>query len=119
MTAMRAPPFDAAQRVAREDKAYSPGAEERPSASPPRPPSVNPHEPPPRPPCSVETQFEARVGETNTLAMPAAAPPLPPKRAPSPPAPPVTVTIWLKVTCVALNLPSLFPKVTTPVAFPP
>src|SRR5437773_1714153 len=43
-----------------------------PSASPPRPPSVRSSASPPRPPCIVVTQFEEKLGETNTPAIPAA-----------------------------------------------
>src|SRR2546422_1634106 len=114
-----APPFVTPETVSSSERPFITSPEIIPSASPPRPPSVRSNASPPRPPCNVVTQFEEKLGETNTPAIPAAAPPFPPNRVPIPPAPPVTVSSWLKLVCVLLNEPSLFPKKTTPVALPP
>src|SRR2546427_77795 len=89
------------------------------TAPPPRPPFDPMGEPPPRPPCIAVTQFDEKLGDVYTAAIPAAAPPLPPNRVPTPPAPPVTISTWLKLAWVLLNAPSLFPKKMTPVALPP
>src|SRR5437867_725168 len=48
-----------------------------PNASPPRPPFVPMSESPPRPPCIVVTQFDEKLGDVYTAAIPAAAPPAP------------------------------------------
>src|SRR2546427_749280 len=82
-----APPFVTPETVSSSEKPFITSPEMIPSASPPRPPSVRSSASPPRPPCNVVTQFEEKLGETNTPAIPAAAPPLPPNRVPIPPAP--------------------------------
>src|SRR2546422_213867 len=64
-----------------------------PSASPPRPPSVRSSASPPRPPCIVVTQFEEKLGETNTPAIPAAAPRPAPPCAPLPDPPPAAAAV--------------------------
>src|SRR2546426_927912 len=48
-----------------------------PNASPPRPPFVPMSESPPRPPCIVVTQFDEKLGDVYTAAIPAAAAPAP------------------------------------------
>src|SRR2546428_13437226 len=114
-----APPFVTPEIVSSSERPFTTSPDTIPSASPPRPPSVRSSASPPRPPCIVVTQFEEKLGETNTPAIPAAAPPLPPSRLPIPPPPPVTVSRCLQLACALLNDPSVFPTTTTPSAWRP
>src|SRR2546427_108739 len=76
-----APPFVTPEIVSSSERPFTTSPDTIPSASPPRPPSVRSSASPPRPPCIVVTQFEEKLGETNTPAIPAGAH-LPPRSRP-------------------------------------
>src|SRR2546422_629693 len=80
------PPFVTPEIVSPAERPFRTSPEMTPNASPPRPPFVPMSESPPRPPCIVVTQFDEKLGDVYTAAIPAAAPPLPPNRVPTPPA---------------------------------